>query len=100
MEPTKPSLAFLDSGNCEPLKATFHGVALVLAAVMGAYNLAAWVRRRQSHLAINATVYIAAVFWERQHVTHHLLDCFPSASRPAGETAGSAPDSATEVKAA
>lgn len=61
MEPTKPSLAILYPGNCEPLKASFHGVALILAAVMGAYNAAAWVRRRQSHLAINATIYIAAV---------------------------------------
>jgi hypothetical protein len=100
MEPTKRSLAILDSGNCEPLKATFHGVALVLAAVMGAYNIAAWVRRRQSHLAINATIYIAAVFWEREHVTHHLSDCFPSASPPAVEVEGRAFDSATEVKAA
>jgi hypothetical protein len=78
MEPTKRSLAILDNGNCEPLKATFHGVALVLAAVMGAYNAAAWVRRRQSHLAINATIYIAAVFWEQRHVAHHLLPCLPS----------------------
>ena len=100
MEPTKPSLAILYPGNCEPLKATFHGVALVLAAVMGAYNIAAWMRRRQSHLAVNATIYIAAVFWEREHVAHHLFDCFPSASRPVVEVGGRAPDSATEVKAA
>ena len=100
MEPTKTSLAILDSGNCEPLKATVHGAALVLAAVMGAYNIAAWVRRRESHLAINATIYIAAVFWERAHVTHHLLDCFPAASRPTVEVAGSEPDTATQVKAA
>jgi len=78
MEPTKPSLGILDNGNCEPLKATIHGVALVLAAVMGAYNAAAWLRRRQSHLAINATIYIAAVFWEQRHVAHHLLPCLPS----------------------
>jgi hypothetical protein len=78
MEPTKPSLAILYPGNCEPLKASFHGVALPLAAVMGAYNAAAWVRRRQSHLAINATIYIAAVFWEQRHVAHHLLPCLPS----------------------
>jgi len=80
MEPTKRSLAILYPGNCEPLKATFHGVALVLAAVMGAYNTAAWMRRRQSHLAINATIYIAAVIWEQRHVAHHLFPCFPSAS--------------------
>ena len=79
MEPTKPSLAILYPGNCEPLKASFHGVALLLAAVMGTYNAAAWVRRRQSHLAINATIYIAAVFWEQRHVAHHLLPCLRSA---------------------
>jgi hypothetical protein len=100
MEPTKPSFAILDSGNCEPLKATFHGVALVLAAVMGTYNIAAWIRRRQSHLAINATVYIAAVFWEREHLAHHLIDCFPSGSRTAVEVEGRAPDPAAEVRAA
>jgi hypothetical protein len=50
---------------------------------MGAYNAAAWVRRRQSHLAINATIYVAAVFWEQRHVAHHLLPCLPStAPRP------------------
>jgi len=80
MEPTKSSLAILYPGNCEPLKASFHGVALLLAAVMGAYNAAAWVRRRQSHLAINATIYIAAVFWEQRHVAHHLPLCLPSGS--------------------
>ena len=100
MEPTKPSLAILDNGNCEPLKATFHGVALVLAAVMGAYNAAAWVRRRQPHLAINATVYIAAVFWEQQHVAHHLADCFPSTSRSVVTVSGRSPDPATQVRAA
>jgi len=100
MEPTKPSLGILDNGNCEPLKATIHGVALVLAAVMGAYNAAAWLRRRQSHLAINATIYIAAVFWEQQHVAHHLADCFPSTSRAAVGMNGPAPDPAAHVRAA
>ena len=80
MEPTKPSLPILYPGNCEPLKAAFHGAALVLAALMGAYNAAAWMRRRQSHLAVNATIYIAAMLWEQQHVAHHLSPCLPSAS--------------------
>jgi hypothetical protein len=76
MQPTKSSLPILYSGNCEPLKAAFHGLAMVLAATMGAYNTAAWIRRRESHLAVNATIYIAAVFWEQRHVAHHL--CLPS----------------------
>jgi hypothetical protein len=80
MHPPKTSFPILDSGNCEPLKAAFHGVALVLACVMGAYNTAAWMRRRQSHLAVNAAIYIAAVFWEQRHVAHHLLPCLASAA--------------------
>ena len=101
MEPTKPSLEILYPGNCEPLKATFHGVALVLAAVMGAYNTAAWMRRRQRHLAVNATIYIAAVFWEQRHVAHHLFPCFPSAA-PGGVdvNAPADDDRAMQVRAA
>ena len=77
MTAPKPSLTILDPGNCEPLKAAFHGAALVLAGVMGAYNTAAWLRRRQSHLAINAVIYLAAALWEQRHVTHHLYPCLP-----------------------
>jgi hypothetical protein len=100
MEPPKPTLAILYPGNCEPLKATFHGVALLLAAVMGAYNAAAWLRRRQSHLAINATVYIAAVFWEQRHVAHHLLPCVPSVSPGPVDVKAPAHDRPAAVKAA
>ena len=69
------SLAILYPGKCEPLKAAFHGAALVLAGVMGAYNTAAWLRRRQSHLAINAVIYLAAACWEQRHVSHHMHPC-------------------------
>lgn len=79
MSAPKTSLAFLYPGNCEPLKAAFHGAALVLAGVMGAYNTAAWLRRRQSHLAINAVIYLAAAAWEQRHVAHHLYPCLPAA---------------------
>ncbi|MGH9370567.1 MAG: hypothetical protein ACRD15_03435 [Vicinamibacterales bacterium] len=78
MDAPKPSLPLLYPGNCEPLKAACHGLALVLAGLMGAYNTAAWLRRRQSHLAINAAIYMAAAFWEQRHVAHHLLSCLPS----------------------
>ena len=100
MEPTKPSLAILYPGNCEPLKAAFHGAALVLAAVMGAYNTAAWMRRRQSHLAVNATIYIAAILWEQRHVAHHLFPCLPSASPETVDMNTPTHDRATEVRAA
>ena len=86
MDTQNQSLRILYPGNCEPMKAAFHGVALGLAAVMGAYNLAAWLRRRQSHLAINAGIYIAAALWEQRHVAHHLYPCLPQAAVPSVET--------------
>ncbi len=45
---------------------------------MGAYNTAAWLRRRQHHLAWNALIYTAAAVWESRHVAHHLRPCLPS----------------------
>ena len=67
----------LNCGNSERLKAAVHGVALVTAAVCGGYNIAAWLVRRERHLAINGLFYSAAVMWEIVHVRHHL------AARPA-----------------
>jgi hypothetical protein len=72
----------LDSGRCEPLKAAVHGVLLATMAVCAAYNSAAWLRRRQRHLAINAVIYSAAVWWERCHVVHHLTACDGEAAAP------------------
>ena len=65
----------LDSGRCEPLKAAVHGVLLATAGVCAAYNAAAWLKRRQRHLAINAVIYSAAVWWEGSHIVHHLAAC-------------------------
>jgi hypothetical protein len=38
---------------------------------MGAYNAAAWLARRDVHLAINTVLYTALTLWEQQHVAHH-----------------------------
>ncbi len=65
----------LDSGNCEPLKATVHGVLLATMALCAAYNAAAWLKRRQPHLGINAIIYACAVYWERCHIARHLNAC-------------------------
>ena len=73
--PARWEIKVLNPGKCEPLKAAVHGVLFATAAVCAAYNAAAWVRRRQRHLAINAVVYSAAVIWERCHVAHHLAAC-------------------------
>ena len=71
----EPVSAMLDTGTCEPLKAVVHGVLLATAAVCAAYNSAAWLKRRERHLAINAVLYSAIVCWERCHVVHHLASC-------------------------
>jgi hypothetical protein len=63
----------LQCGHCERIKTATHSVVMVTAAVCGLYNLAAWLVRRQRHLAINTTVYSALVIWEFEHVRHHLV---------------------------
>ena len=65
-------LTLLQCGECEPLKAGVHASALALAAVMGLYNAAAWVSRRDPHLAVNALLYTMLAAWEQKHVTHHV----------------------------
>jgi hypothetical protein len=67
-------LEVLQCGSCEPLKLTVHGAAFGLAVVMGVYNAAAWLKRREHHLAINAVLYAALTAWEQQHVAHHLAE--------------------------
>ena len=61
----------LHCGNCEELKLAVHGGALALAAVMCAYNAAAWLLRRDTHLAVNTVLYSALIAWEVHHVAHH-----------------------------
>jgi len=65
-------LPVLQCGSCEPLKASVHGTALGLFAVMGLYNAAAWLARREQHLAVNAILYAALTAWEQQQVAHHI----------------------------
>ena len=68
-------LTVLQRGSCEPLKAGIHATALGLFALMGLYNAAAWMSRRQRHLAVNAILYSALTVWERTHVERHLNEC-------------------------
>jgi hypothetical protein len=71
----KMTLPILSRGSCEPFKAGVHGAALGLAAVMGLYNAAAWLQRRERHLWINAVVYGLAIAFEQKHVAHHVHTC-------------------------
>lgn len=65
-------LSVLRCGSCEPLKAGVHATALGLSALMGIYNAAAWLSRRDMHLAVNAVLYMLLTAWEQKHVAHHI----------------------------
>jgi hypothetical protein len=67
-------LKVLKCGNCEELKLGVHALALGVAALCGLYNAAAWLSRREQHLAINTVLYAALVAFEQQHVTHHIAE--------------------------
>jgi hypothetical protein len=51
-----------------------HGLALGIAAVCGLYNAAAWLSRREQHLAVNAVLYAALIAFEQRHVAHHIAE--------------------------
>jgi hypothetical protein len=83
-------MEMLQCGNSERLKTGVHAAVFGLAAVCGLYNAAAWVSRRQTHLAINAVLYAALMVWEQQHVAHHLAELRqPDTSAVPGPVAGS-----------
>ena len=67
-------LKVLKCGNCEELKLGVHGLALGIAALCGLYNSAAWLSRREPHLAVNAVLYTALTIFEQRHVVHHIAE--------------------------
>lgn len=90
----------LESGERETFKAAVHGVALALTLVMDAYNLAAWVHRRQRHLAFNALIYSALAVFEYRHVVHHRDSALEAAARLAAAAADAVTPKAPEQRAA
>ena len=73
-------LKVLKCGNCEELKLGIHATALGLAALCGLYNAAAWLSRREQHLALNAVMYAALIGIEQRHVAHHVAELRHSGS--------------------
>jgi hypothetical protein len=67
-------LEVLKCGNCEELKLGVHVTALGLAVLCGLYNAAAWLSRREAHLALNAVMYAALIAIEQRHVAHHVAE--------------------------
>ena len=65
-------LNVLKCGNCEELKLGVHATTLGLAALCGLYNAAAWLSRREQHLALNTVMYAALIAIEQRHVAHHI----------------------------
>jgi hypothetical protein len=82
-------LEVLKCGNCERVKLGVHGLALGIAALCGAYNAAAWLSRREQHLAVNAVLYAALIAFEHQHVTHHIAELRRPKAKPEATPAGS-----------
>ena len=67
-------LKVLKCGNCEELKLGIHATTLGLATLCGLYNAAAWLSRREQHLALNAVMYAALIAIEQRHVAHHIAE--------------------------
>jgi hypothetical protein len=62
---------FCKTGEKEALKGAVHASGGVLAALMAAYNIAAFCYRRERHLGVNAIVYTLATLWEVKQTSHH-----------------------------
>jgi hypothetical protein len=87
-------LNVLKCGKCEELKLGVHALSLAVAALCGAYNAAAWLSRRERHLAVNTVMYAALIAFEQQHVLHHIAElrrprATPTPGSAVAETGGS-----------
>jgi len=80
-------LKVLKCGNCEALKLGVHAAALGIAALCGVYNAAAWLSRREQHLAINTVLYTALIAFEQRHVSHHIAEIRRPRPAPQSTTA-------------
>jgi hypothetical protein len=78
-------MKLLRCGNCEELKAGVHATTLGLMVVMGLYNGAAWLLRRERHLAVNTVLYGVLAAWELNHVAHHWSQLAGSRKATRGE---------------
>jgi hypothetical protein len=90
-------LKVLKCGNCEELKLGIHATTLGLAMLCGLYNAAAWLSRREQHLALNAVMYAALIAIEQRHVVHHIAELRRCGSTAA--TTAATPEVAGEIAA-
>jgi hypothetical protein len=93
-------LKVLKCGNCEELKLGVHGLTLGLAVLCGLYNAAAWLSRREQHLAVNTVLYAALIAFEQRHVSHHIAEMRRPRETPAAPPAAVEAVEAVEPEAA
>jgi hypothetical protein len=93
-------LKVLKCGNCEELKLGVHALALGVAALCGLYNAAAWMSRRERHLALNTVMYAALIAIEQQHVSHHIVELRRPPTVPEATTVETIADAAPAVAVA
>lgn len=58
----------------EPLKVGVHGALGLLAAACALYNGAAWLERREAHLALNSVLYTIVALFEGTRCADHLSE--------------------------
>lgn len=61
----------LDRGEAESFKGYAHGLMFTLAVLFVAYNVSAWITRRETHLARNSLVYGLLAVLEAWQMARH-----------------------------
>ena len=64
-------MTLLYPGHAERVKYAVHFGLFGLASVCCAYNAAAWLVRKDHHLATNALLYLGLTLIEWEHMGHH-----------------------------
>lgn len=68
-------MRLIQHGCAESFKGAWHFGGLIFAGGAALYNMAALIERRESHLAINASIYTLLTIFEASKVRHHFEDC-------------------------
>ena len=67
-------MRILHIGTGELLKGGVHAFLGGVLSIVAAFNVAAWVERRDRHLAVNAIGYTLAVGWEIYQTWQHFRE--------------------------
>ena len=62
---------FFNHGVREGLKGCVHLAVFIPAALCAGYNLIAWTKRGDRHLAVNSLLYLTLLIWEAGHIKRH-----------------------------